>query len=202
MTSRVVPVTLAIDLRHPQRQPRHANVHRHSTVPDKAAAALTPPNVHLPNGEALVVRVNPPTAVADEEAVVPGLVPLGITPPPSFPSSNNCSERNSSRQQWRIGGPRRPRGPGRRGSAPSRVSEPNAGVVGGASVFSFTSLKSALVSTPGEAVEAVPEKGDLGDQKAAQKQVNKNKEASTQREVVVVLRDRFPMTKKVRSLGV
>lgn len=78
MTSRVVPVTLAIDLHYPQRQPRHANVHRHSTVPDKAAAALRPPNVHLPNGEALVVRVNPPTAVADEEAVVPGLVPLGI----------------------------------------------------------------------------------------------------------------------------
>ena len=87
--------------------------------------------------------------------------------------------------------------------AHSSVSEPNAGVVGGPA-FSFTSLKSALVSTPGEAVEAVPEKGDLGDQKAAQKQVNKNKEASTQREVVVVvlLRDRFPMTKKVRSLGV
>ena len=98
-------------------------------------------------------------------------------------------------------------GPGhcRSSRAHSSVSEPNAGVVGGpASVFSFTSLKSALVSTPGEAVEAVPEKGDLGDQKAAQKQVNKNKEASTQREVVVVvlLRDRFPMTKKVRSLGV
>ena len=96
-------------------------------------------------------------------------------------------------------------GPGhcRSSRAHSSVSEPNAGVVGGASVFSLISLKSALVSTPGEAVEAVPEKGDLGDQKAAQKQVNKNKEASTQREVVVVLlRDRFPMTKKVRSLGV